>query len=673
MWVSGRSRQRGPALARLPWKSYVCPMDPLSPPDALAGDLQRCVSGRFVVEREIARGGMGAVFLARDLALGRAVAIKVLLPSLASPVLRDRFLREARLSAGLSHPHIVPIHAVEERDGLVYFVMGFVEGETLRERIERQGPLGAADAIRVTQEAAWALAHAHARGIVHRDVKPENLLIERGSGRVLLTDFGIAHGDDLDGATSTGEVLGTPRYLSPEQALGGAVDHRADLYSLGATMFFAVVGRPPFDGPTASALLARHVTEPAPGLGSLRGDLPRQLVESIDGCLRKHPEERPMSAEALARDLAAAREAVPTDVPTLVAIRRAGDELFIELANAVVLVLPIGIAAALPVARAEVNFIFDFNFEIILAALVAIVSTGLATARLADLIAAIRAASRSGFSAAAIQRALAERSRPAGPGERVGASLMRWVGLSALYAACVGAWLLYPDLTGELALYPVMITQIVVARIAARDALAQDVPPAPWWRRLWAGRPGALFVRLTAGTTVTGHVAASTDLTEVVLGDAIETVLQRLPRELRTRFPDLPGQVTALRGHAESLRERLAVLDDAMREAGAAAGRVSSAPGSSLDARLRERADAGLRSLKESHATVAARLATVLSVLEMLRLDLVRLAAGAAAPDDLTADIEAAREIGREVDALLQARGEVAAVTAHGRPGSGQR
>src|SRR5688500_10206322 len=156
--------------------------------------LQHAVAGRYSLDRELGRGGMGVVFLARDVALDRPVAIKLLPPALAAePEGRARFLREARTAARLSHPHIVPIHAGEERDGLVYFVMAFVDGETLGERVRRRGPLAVSELARVTQEVAWALGHAHAHGVVHRDVKPDNVLLERASGRALVTDFGIAH------------------------------------------------------------------------------------------------------------------------------------------------------------------------------------------------------------------------------------------------------------------------------------------------------------------------------------------------------------------------------------------------------------------------------------------------------------------------------------------------
>src|SRR5688500_12032194 len=209
--------------------------------------LQHAVAGRYSLDRELGRGGMGVVFLARDVALDRPVAIKLLPPALASsPAARARFLREARAAARLSHPHIVPVHAVEEQGDLAFFVMAYVDGETLGERVRRTGPLSSAAGMRVMQEVAWALAHAHAHGVVHRDVKPDNILLEHGSGRALVTDFGIAHVADVHETPAGGQPVGTPHYMSPEQGAGGPVDARSDLYALGATLFVAATGRPPF-------------------------------------------------------------------------------------------------------------------------------------------------------------------------------------------------------------------------------------------------------------------------------------------------------------------------------------------------------------------------------------------------------------------------------------------
>jgi len=181
--------------------------------------LQEVVAGRYSLEHELGRGGMGIVFLARDVALDRLVAIKLLPPALSTnPDLRERFLQEARTAAKLSHPYIVPIHSVEEHGDLVFFVMAFVDGESLGERVRRRGPLPIDEATRIIQEISWAVAYSHQHRIIHRDIKPDNILIDKATGRAVVTDFGIARVADSATATATGMVLGTIRYMSPEQA-----------------------------------------------------------------------------------------------------------------------------------------------------------------------------------------------------------------------------------------------------------------------------------------------------------------------------------------------------------------------------------------------------------------------------------------------------------------------
>ena len=263
--------------------------------------LQELLAGRYSIERELGRGGMGIVLLARDVALDRPVAIKLLPPHLATqPAERDRFLQEARTAAGLAHPNIVPIHLVEARGELVFFVMGFVDGETLRDRVERAGPLPPRLAMKLLQEVAWALGYAHQRGVIHRDVKPDNIMIERATERALVTDFGIALGTRA-AESAGGPVVGTARFMSPEQACGEPVDARSDLYSLGATFFYALTGRAPFEGTNLPAILTKHVYETAPLVQTLRPELPAKLAAVVDRLLRKAPAERFQTGDDLAR------------------------------------------------------------------------------------------------------------------------------------------------------------------------------------------------------------------------------------------------------------------------------------------------------------------------------------------------------------------------------------
>jgi serine/threonine-protein kinase len=281
-------------------------------------DLQAALAGEYSLQRELGRGGMGVVYLARDVQLDRDVAIKVLPADLAGDATaRERFIREARLAAGLSHPHIVPIHRVGEAGGFVFFVMSYVEGETLGERLRSRGPLTPAEATRLLREVAWALAYAHGRGIVHRDVKPDNILLEAGTGRAVVTDFGIAHGRDPGPALEPGKVMGTAHFMSPEQAVGDTLDGRSDIYSLGVVGYLAVSARLPFESSNLPALLARQSSEQPPSVMHAAPGLPIALGAAIDRCLARDPDDRFADGEALAEALVPAGETRPALPPSL--------------------------------------------------------------------------------------------------------------------------------------------------------------------------------------------------------------------------------------------------------------------------------------------------------------------------------------------------------------------
>jgi eukaryotic-like serine/threonine-protein kinase len=281
--------------------------------------LADALAGEYTLESELGRGGMGVVFKARDVVLDRSVAVKVLPPRLAEDTdLRTRFLREARTAAQLSHPDIVPIYRADERAGFAFFVMQLVDGETLGERVRDRGPLPLAEAVRHLREVAWALAYAHARGVVHRDVKPDNIMIERGTGRALVTDFGIARNATSAGMTSEGHVVGTAHFMSPEQAQGTAVDGRSDLYALGVVGFFLLSGRLPFEGNAAPAVLVAQITRPAPALRSVAPRVPAPLADVIDRCLIKDPAARYATGEALADALGAALATAEATMPAAI-------------------------------------------------------------------------------------------------------------------------------------------------------------------------------------------------------------------------------------------------------------------------------------------------------------------------------------------------------------------
>jgi serine/threonine protein kinase len=293
---------------------YVCGSDltggdgaePRDRMEELRDRLSRALDGRYVVGELLGAGAMGAVFLADDLALERTVAIKVLPPELS----RDegvvtRFQREAKTAAKLDHRHIIPIHRVDSEAGLNYFVMKYVAGRSLETVLLDSGPLPIPLALRVLYEAAAALGHAHQRGVVHRDVKPANIMLDVDD-RVILTDFGISKAGDVKAdLTQSGMVIGTPFYMAPEQALGQAVDGRADQYALGVVGFEMLTGRLPFDGESAHAIIFRHVHEAPPRVAALRPDVPDHVDAAIARALSKAPSNRFASMEEFAVALGA--------------------------------------------------------------------------------------------------------------------------------------------------------------------------------------------------------------------------------------------------------------------------------------------------------------------------------------------------------------------------------
>jgi serine/threonine protein kinase len=278
--------------------------------DLLQERVVAAIGSQYDIECEIGRGGMSAVYRGRDRRLDRLVAIKVLPPEMAyDPAIRTRFTREAQTSAQLAHPHIVPIYDVGERDGIAYFVMAIVDGGSLGELLARE-PRPAFHQVRaILLDVAEALAFAHLRGVIHRDIKPDNILLDKASGRALVTDFGIARAIEAGTRlTVTGNAVGTPTYMSPEQAMGErALDGRSDIYSLGVLGYQMLAGRVPFAAGNSMALLLKHVSESPRPIAELRPDAPKALREVIERALMKAPEDRWPTAESM-RDALAAKE-----------------------------------------------------------------------------------------------------------------------------------------------------------------------------------------------------------------------------------------------------------------------------------------------------------------------------------------------------------------------------
>ncbi len=272
-------------------------------PDLYA-QLQAGLAGQYTLERELGRGGMATVYLAQDLKHNRPVALKVLLPELAASLGAERFHREIEIAARLQHPHILTVLDSGEVAGQLWFTMPYVEGQSLRDRLRREQQLPVEDALRITREAASALDYAHEHGVVHRDIKPENILLTR-RGEVLVADFGIARalGGSGDALTQTGMAMGTPAYMSPEQAAGGAVDGRSDLYSLGCVLYEMLAGEAPYTGPTAQAIVAKRFSDPVPSVRRVRPSVPEAADLALQRALAMVPADRFSSAFDFAQAL----------------------------------------------------------------------------------------------------------------------------------------------------------------------------------------------------------------------------------------------------------------------------------------------------------------------------------------------------------------------------------
>jgi len=639
-------------------------------PDSLAPEftaLQRALAGRYSLERELGRGGMGIVFLARDVALDRPVALKLLPAEMAAqPVLRERFLREAQTAAKLSHPNIVPIFAVEALGEFVFFVMAYVEGETLGHRLQRRGPLTPADGTRMIQEVAWALAYAHLRGIVHRDVKPDNILLEQATGRAVVSDFGIARRTDAARVTAVGEVLGTAQYMSPEQASGEGVDGRSDLYALGVVAFYALSGRLPFDAPDVAALLAMHITKPAPPLASVCPGVPGKLAQAVDRCLAKDPGERFETGEALAEAVAASSAVVHELPPALRVWLTKGDSAMAPLR---IVSFWAGIAFA-------ANLVFAGRFVWSALALMAIPWSFFALYRLRQTGRVLAA----GYGLEDLQLALREhmerrREELAFEYDReptLGGRIIRWTMFAALgtAAGAAAASLLFPTVQGAatVALGGVGVTLLTLLlgtafpgqRRRPKDSLLE------FRIKLWKGKLGEWVAKLAGIGLRRGALppAAGHRPTEIAIGLAADALFAALPRETRKELKDLPAVIRRLEADARGLRARVDELNALIAGAGedsvgARSASLRAGSGAVGAARLKLAVD-----LTAERDRVAQRLATSVAALENIRLDLLRLSAGVGTVDQISRDLTAARQIGADVDAVLAGQREVQALLA---------
>ncbi|HEU5220316.1 MAG TPA: serine/threonine-protein kinase [Gemmatimonadales bacterium] len=646
--------------------------------DTLFLEFQTALAGRYSLERELGRGGMGVVYLAREVALERLVAIKLLPPDLAAQIgLRDRFLREARTAAQLSQPNIVPIHTVDEVGGFVFFVMTYIEGETLGERVRSRGPLSPSECGRILREIAWALAYAHGQGVIHRDLKPDNIILERATGRAVLTDFGIARRLETTGLTAGGELIGTPEYMSPEQATGAELDGRTDLYSLGIVGFYALSGRLPFEGDTIPSLLLQRATAAAPPVARFAPSTPRALGQAVARCLQQRPEDRYSDAKGFADALSVALEA-RREVPAPV---RAFVKRSLEINPAGCLYL----IAAVYVGPMLIAFLFGPLMRAGVAAMMSVYLGYMALVLVVVPVVAhvnrVRRLVRSGYGVddvlAGAQADMDQRKeelavtvgREPSQLERV----LPPLGWAAFAASIVSAALLMagllPRLQGKISLgimlgIVVWVAGLVVGR-RRRDVLGE--------RRVkyWGGKFGRWLFKIAAqGLPALSPGAGATHRpTELAIAFAAEDLYAGLPKEVRASLPELPGVLSRLEKQARAVRARLDQLEQSLQDiAGTASPDGAAGHRDSLTADLTAARD-----------EARVRLAETVAALEIIRLDLLRLRAGASGIDRITADLAAAGEIGEAVDRLLAAGAEVdealrddARTQGHRDPGTGR-
>jgi len=564
-------------------------------PEFLA--LQAAVAGEYSLVRELGRGGMGVVFLAREVALDRLVAIKLLPPVLATDaLLRERFLREAKTAAQLSHPHIVAIHAVATRADLVFFVMEYVDGGTLGDRLRRDGALVRDEALRIVQETAWGLAHAHARGVVHRDVKPDNILLETGSDRALVTDFGIARASET---TDPALGAGTMHYMSPEQAQGTG-DARADIYALGITAWHALAGRRPFEGQGGAALLAMQSRSEAPPIRSVVPTIPSPIADAIDRAVRLDPAARWPTMEEFARALGDARALAP-QLP--IPVRRYAREA-VEHSDRLGMALGVSASAFLAAVLVDVLFSTFLGIESAIYMLIGLTTGGMALALLGAHVIELRELASRGYSREAALRAIAALEAEEAPVRR-SSGMPLWNTVPGVVGGAVIAMVagMAMMVGGETVLaLPGLLATILAPALAVRRVATLRGVRGKWWTRFLRSGVGASAWRLfTFKVKRTAVAEVAGEPTALALGGAVQAVFAALPPGEQQQLAGVPDVISRL--------EQIA-----------------------LD-----------RSHPKSTEAVMA--------LETLRLDLMRLRAGQLATEGITEDLGALQRIGWYVDA----------------------
>jgi serine/threonine protein kinase len=613
----------------------------------LPARLAQALGNAYTIEGEIGRGGMGVVYRARDERLQRRVAIKVLPPELAfQEDIRQRFTREAQTAARLSHPHIVPIHSVGDGQGLVYFVMGYVDGESVAARIRRRGQLPVEEARRIMRETADALSAAHALSVIHRDIKPDNILLEGTRGRVMVTDFGIAKAlSSTSGATLTGigVAIGTPAFMSPEQAAGERdIDGRSDLYSLGIVTYQMLTGDLPFSAPSVAGILMKQITEPAPDLRRKRPDIPEDLALAVARCLEKDPQNRWPTADALRRALESRsvsgyeptgmQRGVPTQRGSGTASPRGSENLR----------RPVPTRDRAPLRRSEAPL----------------------PARVPRRPVAPRKRDREN------QPEVPDTGEPKII-QRVRGQFASWAAVSA---GCMGInvatgiehpWFLFPMFGMGIGLLRNYAT-LWQAGYSWRDVLTRPPAPDAVQNKVKGGR----LSRPVPSPTAEEYGAQLPAIMQVH-GDrvAILKLLDRLPASERKLLPEVQQTADALYERATDLARTLHAMDSDLDSEGltqideriAGLSREPDDPERARRLGLLQRQRQMVADLRGRRSQVASHLESCVLAMQNVRFDLLRLrSAGVAAVlDDLTQATQQAKSLSRDVDNVIAAAGEI--------------
>jgi serine/threonine-protein kinase len=622
----------------------------------LPARLAAALGSAYTIEGEVGRGGMGVVYRARDERLQRRVAIKVLPPELAfQQDIRERFTREAQTAAKLSHPHIVPIHTVGEGEGLVYFVMGYVDGESVAARIRRRGKLPVEEARRIMKEAADALGAAHGLSIIHRDIKPDNILLEGTRGRVMVTDFGIAKAlSSTSGATLTGAgvAIGTPAFMSSEQAAGEReIDGRSDLYSLGVVTYQMLTGELPFTAPTVAGLLMKQITEPAPDIRTRRSDVPEDLALAVSRCLEKDPENRWASADTLRRALES--RSVSGYRPTGAGwkTRRAGAEPTQGREAGPPVRPPLGDRSRWPGANRPLE------------------GQRPVPARRAD---RFQRRDLRGRAEESGEVPIPDTGEPRIV-QKVRGQFASWAAVSL---GCMGInvatgiehpWFLFPTFGMGIGLLR-SYARLWQAGYSWRDVVSR--PPAPDAVETTLVRPGARLARQLPppkadefGAHVSSVLQAHGDR------QAILKLMEKLPPSERRMLPEIQQTVDALYERACDLARTLHAMDSNLDTEGltqidermAALSKEPDDPERARRLNLLQRQRQTIADLQGRRSQVASHLESCVLAMQNVRFDLLRLrSAGVAAVlGDLTQATQQAKALSRDVDNAIAAAGEI--------------